>query len=233
MRRKRDALWSAALLLAAVLLLTLAGGYGFSKERVLRTQEAGWGTGETRIVTEAETPMPGIWTLLSANHRAVLMGTVRHQWWTGWQAEGALALDCTGGESIYTGWWQVAGESIGPATEMEGGSLAVGTDTWGERLYLFGRVDDERIERLRFRGEDWQGQAPEAETGREEWFYQNGRTYFLLELEAPEPGNEHFQAVGLDREGQEVARGGLGAEGRQTVSRPRLTDAWKAIWFRL
>lgn len=231
MRRKKDALRSVVLLMAAVLLLAVAGGYGFSGTRVLRTREANWGTGETQIVTGADTPMPGIRVVLSANPRAVLLGTVRGQWWTGWQEEGSLALDCTGEGSIHTGWWRVEGESLNSVKNMEDGNWAMRMDAWGERAYLFGRVDDPAVERLRFQWKGPEGEESLAETGRQEWITQSGRTYFLVELEDCLTAPAEFEAVGLDREDREIAWGELEETGGQAVYYPRLRDQVRRILF--
>lgn len=204
--RRRKAL--RRVLVAAAVLLVVNDVFGIGllfPIQAIRHNEERLGTGRTAVICRDWEPRfrwNSLTYLTGSENITMLSGTDLGLY--GWGDGLGVALDCSEEAPIHGGWWSLSQK---PRLGL---------------LYVFGRIDDSRIEQLvvyRLREED---PLEEEKVGRlpgtwgidrdsQYWMEKDGRSYFLLDTypfdwEEEYPYGFRIVALGYDAEGTEIAR---------------------------
>lgn len=118
----------------------------------------------------------------------------------GWYDRDWCTLPTTGDEPVYAGI----------RSHMQGEDCV---------LYVFGRVDDDRVAKVEFvygRAEDGGGETVLWELPQEAYFYENGERYFLMETDAfldeTEQGFRSAAVVSRDKDGNVLSESDVWAQ---------------------
>lgn len=200
--RARRAVKSVVIMLCALLISNMLGGGHLTRMMALRDGEQRYGVYEkTHEITSlpAENIYKTLRVTLMASENVTYCGASHFYTILGWQEDFGVPLDCSDGESVHAGWWDMA---------RDGG---------GRALFFWGRVDDAaaaRAEILQQRTVLQQDGTYALETVCTTplvWIEDGGHRYFLAggaitqELSG-DYGSDEFLFVGYDEAENEVLR---------------------------
>ncbi len=212
--RKRKALRRTLICLAALTVFSALHLYTFTPMQGIRYTEAQRGTGRTRAVARMLPPeelkLGRTLFYLTANENAMLMTYVRFHPLMGWADSLGASLDCSEEADIHAALWGVSNEDASVQ-------------------YIFGRVDDPRIQALAVSveevrygsGQEVRKELLRTDTGAVRWYQKNEQRYFVIPVDNPQKTNEKlevvtYSALGLDAEEREIAVQSVGDQKTST-----------------
>ena len=138
--RARRAVKSVVIMLCALLISNMLGGGHLTRAMALRDGEQRYGVYEkTHEITSlpAENIYKTLRVTLMASENVTYCGASHFYTLLGWQDDFGVPLDCSDGESIHAGWWDMARNGV------------------VRDIFYWGRVDDAAVDsafvRVRFR----------------------------------------------------------------------------------
>lgn len=212
--RRRRTLRRVLIAAAAVLLANRIFWVGFLFPiQAIRHYEERQGTGRTAVVRRDWAPeifKTGL-VYLTENKNVTMLSGARLTLY-GWMENFGVPLDCTEEEPIHGGWWGMSRQGQDPL------------------FYVFGRVDDPRIDLLTVQVwyEDWAGfKAVRRDIfswglEREDLLEKDGRSYFLLKSRSVKFGeygsNLRTTVTGVDLAGNVITKMELDGGGFSSYS---------------
>ncbi len=201
--RARRAGKSVVIMLCALLISNMLGGGHLTRAMALRDGEQRYGVYEkTHKITSlpAENIYRTLRVTLMASENVTYCGASHLYMLLGWSEDFGVPLDCSDGERVHTGWWDmVRGSSV-------------------KDIFYWGRVDDDAvasavIERYRAVSQDENGEYTfeKQATIPVELIENGGYRYFLTggattEANYGNYGKDRLYFVGYDATGAEVLR---------------------------
>ena len=201
--RARRAVKSVVIMLCALLICNMLGGGHLTRAMALRDGEQRYGVYEkTHEITSlpAKNIYKTLRVTLMASENVTYCGASHFYTLLGWQDDFGVPLDCSDGESIHAGWWDMARNGV------------------VRDIFYWGRVDDAAvdsvvIERYRAVSQDENGDYTfgKREAFAAELIEDGDYRYFLTGGVATEAnygdyGWDRVYFVGYDASGAEVLR---------------------------
>ena len=137
--RARRAVKSVVIMLCALLICNMLGGGHLTRAMALRDGEQRYGVYEkTHEITSlpAENIYKTLRVTLMASENVTYCGTSHFYTLLGWQDDFGVPLDCSDGESVHAGWWDMVRNGV-------------------RDIFYWGRVDDAAVDSAvieRYRG---------------------------------------------------------------------------------
>ena len=200
--RARRAVKSVVIMLCALLICNMLGGGHLTRAMALRDGEQRYGVYEkTHEITSlpAKNIYKTLRVTLMASENVTYCGTSHFYTLLGWQDDFGVPLDCSDGESVHAGWWDMVRNGV-------------------RDIFYWGRVDDAAvdsavIERYRAVSQDENGDYTfeKHEAFAAELIEDGDYRYFLTGGVATEAnygdyGWDRVYFVGYDASGAEVLR---------------------------
>lgn len=200
--RARRAVKSVVIMFCALLICNMLSGGHLTRAMALRDGEQRYGVYEkTHEITSlpAKNIYKTLRVTLMASENVTYCGTSHFYTLLGWQDDFGVPLDCSDGENIYAGWWDMARNGV-------------------RDIFYWGRVDDAAvdsavIERYRAVSQDENGDYTfeKHEAFAAELIEDGDYRYFLTGGVATEAnygdyGWDRVYFVGYDASGAEVLR---------------------------